>query len=175
MLDRALVGPEGQYEVNARIVDFFKNGLGGKFIYTVGGYSLGQAIPSKPRVFGNVTGPNVIDMFKGTDVIFGESRGIIWGSAGLIVAFAKAEGINAVCLMGETSFLDVDASAAKAVLLQLGKHLGLNVDTANLDKIIENTAKALRELERQAGGLPMGGQQPIPYPITDEKSPSYIR
>jgi hypothetical protein len=172
--DAQAVSPEGQYEVNARIVDFFKNGLGGRLIYTIGGYSLGEAIPSKPRVFGNASGKNVVDMFKGTDVIFGKSKGIIWGSAGLIVAFAKMQKIDAVCLMGETSFLDVDASAAKAVIIQLAKRLGLNVDTANLDRIIESTAKAVRELERQAG---MQGQIPYPMPSGEDRdrSPSYIR
>jgi hypothetical protein len=176
--DAQAVSPEGQYEVNAKIVDFFKNGLDGKFIYTIGGYSLGEAIPAKPRVFGNASSKSVIASFKGTDVIFGKSKGIIWGSAGLIVAFAKMQKIDAVCLMGETSFLDVDASAAKSVIIQLAKRLDLSVDTANLDRIIERTAKALRELERQAGGMMQGGQQaPYQYqpPDKDERSPSYIR
>jgi uncharacterized protein (TIGR00162 family) len=174
--DAQAVSPEGQYEVNAKIVDFFKNGLGGKFIYTIGGYSLGEAIPAKPRVFGNVSSKDVIATFKGTDVIFSKSKGIIWGSAGLIVAFAKMQKIDAVCLMGETSFLDVDASAAKAVIIQLAKCLNLNVDTANLDRIIERTAKVVRELERQAGGMISGQQAPYQFqPDKDERSPSYIR
>lgn len=173
--DVQAVTTEGQYEVNARIVDFFRNGMNGKFIYTIGGYSLGEAIPSKPRVFGNATGKEVINMFKGTDVIFGKSKGIIWGSAGLIVALAKMQKMDAVCLMGETSFLDVDASAAKVVTIQLAKMLGLNVNTANLDKIIEKTANAVRELERQAG-MSIGQQQGQYVPPTDnEHKPSYIR
>ena len=108
-------------------------------------------MPCKPRVFGNATSKEVINKFKSTDVIFGKSKGIIWGSAGLIVAFAKMQKMDAVCLMGETSFLDVDASAAKVVTIQLAKMLGLNVNTANLDKIIEKTANAVREL-RETGG-----------------------
>jgi uncharacterized protein len=173
--DTQAVTPEGQYAVNAKIIDFFKNRLGGTYIYTIGGYNLGEPIPTKPRVFGNATNSKVINSFKGTDVIFGKSKGIIWGSAGLIIAFAKMENIDGVCLMGETNFLDVDASAAKAVIIELGKRLNLKVDTGNLDKIIERTAKALRELEKQAGGL--GGQQ-MPYPLSpegDEHRPSYIR
>jgi uncharacterized protein (TIGR00162 family) len=176
--DAQAISTEGQYEVNSKIVDFFKNGLNGKLIYTIGGYSLGEPIPAKPRVFGNATSQMAIDQLKGTDVIFGKSKGIIWGSAGLIVAFAKMEGIDAVCLMGETGMFDVDASAAKAVLIQLAKKLNLNINTANLDKIIENTAKAVRELEKQAQGQLMGGgNQPFQLPIgeKDDKSPSYIR
>jgi uncharacterized protein len=164
---------EGQYDVNAKIVDFFKNHLDGKFIYTIGGYNIGEPTAKKPRVFANATGKNVIEQFKGTDVIFGKSKGIIWGSAGLIVAFAKMQKLDAVCLMGETSFLEIDASAAKAVILQLAKRLNLNVNTSNLDKIIEETAKAVMELEKQVGG--MGGGPQLPGGPDKQGSPSYIR
>ena len=100
---------------------------------------------------------------------------MIWGSAGLIIAFAKMQGIERVCLMGETSFLDVDASAAKAVIIQLAKSLNLNVNTAHLDKIIERTANAVSELEKQAG-MVSGQQAPYQFqPDKDERSPSYIR
>lgn len=177
--DVQAITPEGQYEVNAKIVDFFKNRLGGNYIYTIGGYSIGEAMTSKPRVFANATGQKVIDQFKGSSVIFGKSKGMIWGSAGLIIAFAKMANIDGVCLMGETSFLDVDASAAKAVIIELAKKINLNVNTADLDVIIEQTAKAVRELENQAG---MGMGQQMPYPLggtgtpKDEHGhPSYIR
>jgi uncharacterized protein len=175
--DAQAVTPEGQYEVNSKIVDFFKNRLGGTFIYTIGGYNIGEGMEPKPRVFANATDKKVISQFKGTDVIFGKSKGVIWGSAGLIIAFAKMNDIEGVCLMGETSFLDIDAAAAKAVIIQLSKRLNLNINTADLDKIIEKTAKAVIELEKQVGNLQMGQQA---YPISgDDKEgehrPSYIR
>lgn len=179
--DVQAVSPEGQYETNAAIVDFFKNALGGKFVYTIGGYSIGEPITGKPRVFGNATDKKIKEQFKDTDVIFGKSKGMIWGSAGLIIAFAKMQGIEGICLMGETSMLDVDASAAKAVTIQLAKKLGLKIDTAKLDEIIKKTASALKELERQAAIL-NAGQQPQPFlpagtPESKESAqrPSYIR
>ena len=84
--DVQAVSPEGQYAVNSKIVDFFKNELKGTFIYTIGGYSIGEAnaIVKSPRVFGNVTSKEVMKQFSGTNVVFKESRGLIWGSAGLI-------------------------------------------------------------------------------------------
>lgn len=173
--DAQAITSEGQYEVNSKIVDFFKNELNGNFIYTLGGYSIGEGIEKRPRVFGNATSKEVIKEFSDTDVIFGRSKGTIWGSAGLIVVFAKMQKIDAVCLMGETNFLEVDASAAKAVIFQLAKKLNLNVNTENLDRIIARTAKAMQELEKQVGGLNLGQQQ---FPVggnTDDKKPSYIR
>ncbi|MDE1832828.1 MAG: proteasome assembly chaperone family protein [Candidatus Micrarchaeota archaeon] len=171
--DTQAVSPEGQYEVNSRIVEFFAKRLKGSFIYTVGGYNLGEPIVKEPRVFGNATSGKVIKGFKSTNVIFGKSRGVIWGSAGLIIAFAKMKGLDGLCIMGEVGPFDIDASAAKAVITTLSKKLGLEIHTQNLDKMIEQTAKLVRELEKQAG---------MPAPLesgteagSKEHRPSYIR
>ena len=164
--------PEGQYEVNERIVRYFKEQLKGRFVYTVGGYTTGEPVTGTPRVFGNATSKQVIDSFKGSSVLFGKSKGMIWGSAGLIVAFAQHQKLDGICLMGETSFVDLDASAAKSVLVVLAARLGLDIDTKNLDKIIEETAKTIKEIEQQmtmAFPAPQGGAGP------PEQHPSYIR
>lgn len=178
--DVQAVTTEGQYEVNAKIIKFFKEELGGGYIYTIGGYNINEGAVQNPRVFGNVTDKKLIVQFKGTEVLFGKSRGTIFGSAGMIIAFAKMERLDGVCLMGETSFLSTDASAAKAVIIQLSKKLNLDINTGNLDKIIERTAKAITELEKQVGGLNIG--QPQGYPAVggkdnddDNRRPSYIR
>lgn len=175
--DVQAVTPEGQYAVNSVLMDFLRDGLDAKFIYTIGGYNMGDnIIAPKPRVFGNATDKKIIDQFKDTEVIFGKSKGLIWGSAGLIIAFAKMKGVDGICLMGETSLLDVDASAAKAVLMQLSKKLNLKINTDNLDRIIEKTAKAVKELEKQMAGTNLN-QQAFPVNLNEEKGgrPSYIR
>lgn len=167
------VTPEGQYEVNSKIVDFFKDKLGGTFIYTLGGYNVSRNMAAPPKVYANVTRKEMVANFKNTNIIFGKSRGMIWGSAGLILAFAKLRKLDGVCMMGETGFLDVDASSAKAVLLELSKCIGLPIDTKNLDKIIEKTAKMVKELEKQAAGFPTQfGESGTPA-STDK--PIYIR
>jgi uncharacterized protein len=182
--DAQAVTPEGQYEVNEQIVEFFKDELDGRFIYTIGGYNIGEMVGNTPRVFGNATDKKVIQQFKNTNVIFGKSKGTIWGSAGLLIAFAKMRDLDGLCLMGETKgFLDVDASAAKAVMVQLSTILNLNINTSHFDKIIEKTASTIRELEKQIGSLNLGqqlGQQQ--YPLSggkegndEEHRPSYIR
>lgn len=171
--DTQAVTPEGQYEVNTRVIEFFKEKLKGKFVYTVGGYAVGEGLVKSPRVFGSATSQDVIDQFKGTGVIFGKSKGVILGSAGLLVAFAKMYNLDGICVMGETSLLDVDAGAAKAVIMMLSKRLNLEIDTSRLDKIISNTTRLVKELEGRAGTdmpLPLGGE-----PGTEGERPSYIR
>ncbi|HUY70251.1 MAG TPA: proteasome assembly chaperone family protein [Candidatus Baltobacteraceae bacterium] len=171
--DTQAVSPEGQYEVNTKIVNFFNRRLNGSFIYTIGGYNLGEPIAKEPRVFGNATSAAVIKQFKGTNVIFGKSRGIIWGSAGLIIGFAKMKKMDGICMMGEVGPFDIDAAAAKAVITTLSKKLGLEIHTQNLDKMIEQTAKLVREIEKQAG-MPAQLESGPSGPSSDNR-PSYIR
>jgi hypothetical protein len=167
------ITPEGQYEVNSKIVTFFKEKLGGTFIYTLGGYNVSRNMTSTPKVFGNVTRKEIIPNFKDTEIIFGKSRGMIWGSAGLILAFAKMQKLDGICIMGETGILDIDASSAKSVLIELSKVIGLQIDTQNLDKIIEKTAKAIKELENQTSGFATQFGEQGPQLGLDR--PSYIR
>jgi uncharacterized protein (TIGR00162 family) len=170
--DVQAVTPEGQYEVNSRITDFFTNELRGRFVYTIGGYSIGEGVVSKPRVFGNTTRTAVISQFKDYNILFGKSKGLIWGSAGLILAFAKMSEVDGICLMGETSFLEVDASAAKAVLTILAKKLDLKVDMTSIDEKITKAAATLHAFEQQVatgfGGAP--GSE-----AGDNSRPTYIR
>ncbi|MGC8669903.1 MAG: proteasome assembly chaperone family protein [Candidatus Micrarchaeia archaeon] len=147
--DVQAITPEGQYEVNSRIIKFFKNVLHGSFVYTIGGYSESESIINKPKVFANATSKKIAEEFSKLGVELGKTKGAIWGSAGLLIAFAKMEKIDGICLMGETGVLDVDPAAAKAVLLVLANKLGLKVDTSKIDKMIEETAKLLKELEQQ--------------------------
>ena len=122
-------------------------------------------------MFGSATSKRVVEQFKGSDVVFGKAHGFIMGSAGLIIAFSKMRGMDAICLMGETSLLDVDASAAKVVLLVLAKRLNLHINMGKIDKMIEDTAKFVRDLERQVAV----GTQLEQLHKEPEAHPSYIR
>ena len=149
--DVQAVSPEGQYEVNAMIFRLLKERFGCGFIYTIGGYTTGEGMPQKRRVFGNATNMATIKRFKDTGIIFGKSKGLIWGSAGLIPAFARIGKVDSACLMGETAMLEVDAAAAKAVIEELSKLLDIKVGTHNLDKIIKKTDEIMKQLGSRPG------------------------
>jgi hypothetical protein len=169
------ITPEGQHEVNLKLVDFFKNELGGKYIYTIGGYAPAEPITGTPKVFGNATDKKVINSFKGSKVLFGKTKGMIWGSAGMIVVLGKMRGIPGICLMGETAIMDLDAAAAKSVLAVLSERLEIPINTDSLDKIINKTAKALKEIEQQMSMSLQMPPQDASHGGKPDSSLSYIR
>lgn len=145
--------PEGQYDVNEKIVEFFKM-LGGRKLYTIGGISLSSRYVKSPRVFSIATDVATQRYMKKQGVSPVESPGMsVIGSAGMIVAFSKRHGIKAACMMGETGLLEVDANSAKAVLQVITKMLGIDVNLENIEKLKGETEKMLRELEEASKGI----------------------
>ncbi|MGC8586704.1 MAG: proteasome assembly chaperone family protein [Candidatus Micrarchaeia archaeon] len=154
--DAQALAPEGQYEINEKIVRFFKL-LKGKKIFTIGGSNTSNQYVSNPKVFGVTWSDKLRDELSKNGVLFGQITGMIWGSAGLIVTFAKKYKIDAACIMGETGMLDVDANSAKAVLGVVSKLLDIKVNSENLDKIKKETEKMVKAFEEAAESQ---GQQP---------------
>jgi len=154
--DAQALAPEGQYDINERIVRFFK-ALKGKRIFTIGGSNTSNQYVSNPKVFGVTWSKDLRTELSKNGVLFGQITGMIWGSAGLIVTFAKKYKIDAACIMGETGMLDVDANSAKAVLEVVSKILNIKINTENLDKIKKETEAMIKAFE-EAAEAP--GQQP---------------
>jgi uncharacterized protein (TIGR00162 family) len=164
--------PEGQYDVNERIVEFFKM-LGGSRIYTVGGYSIGAQYVKSPRVFGLATDSETLDYLKKNGVTPTNSVGMsVLGSAGMIIAFSKKHRIKAACIMGETGLLEVDANSAKAVLEVIGKMFNIKINLSNIEELKTATEKMLRDLEEASKGM---FAQHLPPSATHEENPNYIR
>ena len=160
--DTQAATPEGQYEVNEEIVKFFKS-LGGKTIYTIGGYSAGSHYIHNPRVFGVATDKQTKVALSKRGVIFGQTNGAIWGSAGMIVSFAKKYGLHAACIMGETSVLEIDANAARAVLESMKSILDVKINLDNIDKIKKETDRMIKELEDSQKAQDTPHKESFPY------------
>ncbi|MDD1721719.1 MAG: proteasome assembly chaperone family protein [Euryarchaeota archaeon] len=139
-----------------------------KRIYTLGGYGLGQLVES-PAVLGAVNNLALVEEMKRYGVVFKENEpgGGIVGASGLLLGFAALSGIDAICLMGETSGYLVDPKSAQAVLKVLCKALQLNLKMQALEeraKEMEKIVARLREME-QAGI----------HEVTSEEDLRYIR
>ena len=162
--DVQAVTPEAQYELCGALLDYFEK-LGGKRIYTLGGYGTGHMV-DKPRVFGSATHMDLIPGMKKYGILFGEVGGSIIGAAGLLLGLGKLRGMKGVCLMGETHGGYVDAKSAQAVLDVLGKILDVKMDLAKLELRAKESEKFMKRMEKetakqkelQEGGGSAGGE-----------------
>ena len=145
--------PRGQYVVNERIVKFYKK-LKGKTIYTIGGYSAGNQYIRNPRVFGSASSRRMKEYLEKAGILFGQTQGSIWGSAGIIPALSKSFGIEGACIMGETGMLDIDANAARSVLEVLKKVLNVDINLDNIDRIKKETEKMIKDMEELSAESP---------------------
>ena len=115
-------------------------------IYTLGGFGVGHLV-NEPRVLGAVNRSDLRGEIEAAGVTFNrdEPGGGIIGAAGLMLGLSAGRGIDAVCLMGETSGYIVDPMAAASVLSVLSKLAGVAVDqtklndrAAEMEKVIES-------------------------------------
>ncbi|MCL4381277.1 MAG: PAC2 family protein [Candidatus Marsarchaeota archaeon] len=165
--DTQAMTPEGQYEINAKIINFFKNEINGKFMLAIGGYAQQENEIKSPRVFGNVTDKKLIERFKNYDIKFNQTRGLIYGSLGLLMAMAKSDNLEGLCLMGEVQNMELDPNAVKSVVAVLNKLLGITINTKDIDELIKTMDKTNAKLLQDLN---------MPGALNNEESqPSYIR
>ncbi len=147
---------EGHYELTDAFLDVAKQ-YDVRRIYTLGGYGLGQLV-EKPAVLGAVNNIDLVEEMKSYGVVFKENEpgGGIIGASGLLLGLGSLVGIDAVCLMGETSGYLVDPKSAQAVMSVLSAALNLEINMQALEeraKEMEKIAARLREME-QMGLVP---------------------
>ncbi len=125
--------PEGQYELSNHVIQMCLE-LGVKTLFTLGGYGIGKIIDT-PRVLGAVTSADMKEGLEQHGVVFssGEPGSGIVGASGLLLGLSKIYGMEAACLMGETSGYFVDPKGAEAVLRVLNSIIGLDMDMTELE------------------------------------------
>jgi uncharacterized protein (TIGR00162 family) len=133
---------EGQYELSEKVIELFAE-MKGSRIFTLGGWSVGKIV-QEPRVLGATTTTEMVEELKkvGVDFSTEEPSGGIVGAAGLLLGLGKLRGIEAACLMGETSGYFSDPKSAQALLEILVKLLKIDIDFSDL----EERTKELEEL-----------------------------
>ena len=103
-------------------------------IYTLGGFGVGHLV-NEPRVLGAVNRAELRPELEEAGVTFArdEPGGGIIGAAGLMLGLSAQRGIDAACLMGETSGYLVDPMCAANVLTTLSKLIDVPVDATKLN------------------------------------------
>ena len=103
-------------------------------IYTLGGFGVGHLV-NDPRVLGAVNRSELRLELEAAGVTFNreEPGGESSEQTGLMLGLSAERGIDAVCLMGETSGYLVDPMSAANVLITLSKLIDVPVDPTKLN------------------------------------------
>lgn len=128
----------GQYEIAQKIIDYAK-AHSSKMLISVGGYS--SVRREHPRVFGAATNVKLMAQLTRAGVVVNEEGIPIVGVAGILLPLAKAAGMEAACLLGETPGYIPDPRAARSVLKVLNPLLNLKVDLSRLEKEIKEAER----------------------------------
>ena len=72
-----------------------------KFIYTVGGYHTSRSFGKSPTTFVTTTSQNLLELVKKLGIETTPTESVITGFNGLILGYAKLNGINGIGLYGE--------------------------------------------------------------------------
>jgi len=126
--------PEGQYTLAETVIDVAVS-LNVSKIFTLGGYGIGTVVEN-PRVLGAVTAASLKDEVTkhGVSFVAGEPAAGIAGASGLILGMSRVKGIDAICLMGETSGYFIDHKSSSVLLKTLMRILDIDIDMKELDE-----------------------------------------
>ena len=95
--------PQGNSEINALcqdVIDIAKK-YSAKFIYTLGGFHTNRVLDNNPKTYITPTSMELTKQMKGLNVETTPQKSIITGFNGLILGFAKKNGIQGIGMYGE--------------------------------------------------------------------------
>ncbi len=157
---------EGQYEVSARLLDYYRR-LGGRDVIALAGYAVNRHA-EKPAVYVSATNQEWFERLQKLGAKPVPQPIPIIGLAGLVPGLAKLYGARGACLLVETPGAAIDAKGAAALLDVVGALVGEKFDAKSLHARAEKAQAAMRKLEEQQGAA---GAQPQGVAGAVEKPP----
>ena len=145
------LSPEGQYLVCQDILEFVK-GYGISSIVTMGGMAIPQPVEN-PNVYGAATNEANVELLKEAEIGIKSNDGGTVGASGLFLGLGVRQGIEGICLMGETPGYFIDAESAEAILKKLSLLLNFEINTDKLDERAEETRKMIAKAQQMEQDL----------------------
>ncbi|MBI4360911.1 PAC2 family protein [Candidatus Micrarchaeota archaeon] len=164
---------EGQYEVSAKLLSFFRD-LGGKDVLSMAGYAI-QRQQKTPNIFAYATSKTLAQSLyklgaKPTGVIVP-----VVGMAGLLPALSKLYGLRGACLLVETAGQNVDAVGAKHLVALLGRLLKRKFDVKALEARAKKSQVMIKRIEQQARQEEVAAISPAPLEPGQNPTSAYIQ
>ncbi|WP_117592142.1 proteasome assembly chaperone family protein [Haloprofundus halophilus] len=146
----------GHYRLTDAFLDIAEE-FGVSRAFALGGVPTGELV-EEYTVLGAVSGADGKEELEDAGVEFrpDEPAGGIVGVSGLILGLGKRRGLDAACLMGETSGYLVDPKSARAVIEVLQHVLDFEVDFASLEERAEEMEEVVGKIQE------MQQQQSLP-------------
>lgn len=116
----------------------------------------GMAIPQpveNPNVYGAATNEANVELLKEAEIGIRSNDGGIVGASGLFLGLGVRQGIEGICLMGETPGYFIDAESAEAILKKLSLLLNFEINTDKLDERAEETRKMIAKAQQMEQDL----------------------
>jgi uncharacterized protein (TIGR00162 family) len=147
----------GHYALTESFLDVAA-AFGTEQLFALGGVPTGELI-EEYNVLGAVTDADRIEALEADGVEFREDEpaGGIVGVSGLLLGLGARRGLDAACLMGETSGYLVDPKSARAVLEVLESTLDFELDYASLEdraEEMEEVVGKIQEMQNQSAQVP---------------------
>jgi uncharacterized protein (TIGR00162 family) len=152
----------GHYHLTDAFLDVAEE-FGVGEIYALGGVPTGELM-DEYDVLGAATDEATVERLQAADVRFREDEpaGGIVGVSGLLLGLGERRGIDAACLMGETSGYLVDPKSARAVLEVLQQVLGIETDFSELEERADEMEEVISRIQE------MESQQSMELPPDDD-------
>ena len=112
-----------------------------KFIYTVGGYHTSRSFGKSPTTFVTTTSQNLLELVKKLGIETTPTESVITGFNGLILGYAKLNGINGIGLYGEVLEPRITQYRAAKTIIQ------------TLEKLTYQKLGDLQELDMKADAV----------------------
>lgn len=139
---------EGQYEVTAKVLEFYKS-LGGSIVVAMAGFATNKRV-DKPKIYCSSTSKKLLDKLVSMGCVVGDQVVPIVGMAGMLPALAKLYGLKGACLLVETPGMIADGNGATHLTQLLSKMIGAKINTSNLEKQAKKATKLIEQFEKQA-------------------------
>ncbi len=140
--------PQGNSEINALcqdVIDIAKK-YSAKFIYTLGGFHTNRVLDNNPKTYITTTSMELTKQMKGLNVETTPQKSIITGFNGLILGFAKKNGIHGIGMYGELNEPEIPQYRAAISIIKTLEKLTYRKlgDTSQLEAMAQEIEKKFK-------------------------------
>ncbi|MFB6232628.1 MAG: proteasome assembly chaperone family protein [Haloarculaceae archaeon] len=153
----------GHYGLAEAFLDLAE-AFGAEQVFALGGVPTGELIETYDVIGATTTEEGKATLAEaGVEFRGDEPAGGIVGVSGLLLGLGGRRGVDAACLMGETSGYLVDPKSAQAVLEVLEDVLGFEVDFGSLESRADEMEEVVRKIQEMEQGTSAPSEEDLRY------------